>query len=186
MLCRNCGLRPATTHIKRVINGKVEEYHLCSQCAEKMNVSAFDLFNLSDLWGSFFGDRLPNEPSINQKRCQSCGSTFADIARLGKLGCPDCYSEFYDELLPSLRKIHGKTHHVGKVPNCADDKTKAGYEINDLKKELNEAITNEEYEKAAQIRDKIKLLEEKRNGVNIEAEAEQTKASDKKEDSENE
>lgn len=181
MLCRNCGLRPATTHIKRVINGKVEEYHLCSQCAEKLNVSAFDPFNLSDLWGSFFGDRLPNEPSVNQKRCSKCGSSFADIARLGKLGCPECYNEFYDELLPSLRKIHGKTHHVGKVPNCADDKTKAGYEINDLKKKLDDAVENEEFEKAAEIRDKIKSLENKKNSGNDDVRKE-----DKKEGENNE
>ena len=72
MLCKNCGLRPATTHIKRVVNGKVSEYHLCSECANKMNISAFSPFDLSELWGSFFGDRLPQSKSIAQKTCSSC------------------------------------------------------------------------------------------------------------------
>lgn len=161
MLCKNCGLRPATTHIKRVINGRVEEYHLCADCAKKMNVSAFDPFDLSELWGSFFGDRMPDSPAINQKRCKTCGSSFSDIANLGKLGCPDCYSEFYNELLPSLRKIHGKTRHVGKVPNSANENTKAGYMISDLKKKLADAVENEDYEQAATLRDQIKEYEKK-------------------------
>lgn len=163
MLCKNCGLRPATTHIKRVINGRVEEYHLCAECAKKMNVSAFDPFDLSELWGSFFGDRMPDSPSINQKRCKTCGSSFSDIANLGKLGCPDCYSEFYNELLPSLRKIHGKTRHVGKLPNSANENTKAGYMIADLKKKLADAVENEDYEQAATLRDQIKEYEKKMN-----------------------
>lgn len=163
MLCKNCGLRPATTHIKRVINGRIEEYHLCAECAKKLNVSAFDPFDLSELWGSFFGDRQPDSPSLNQKRCKTCGSSFADIANSGKLGCPDCYSEFNDELLPSLRKIHGKTRHVGRVPGSANENTKTGYMINDLKKQLADAVENEDYEQAAKLRDQIKAYEQKPN-----------------------
>lgn len=168
MLCKNCGLRPATTHIKRVINGRVEEYHLCAECAKKLNVSAFDPFDLSELWSSFFGDRLPDSPALNQKRCKRCGSSFSDIANSGKLGCPDCYSEFYDELLPSLRKIHGKTRHVGRVPNSANEDTKAGYMINDLKKQLTDAVENENYEQAAKLRDQIREYEQKLNSDNAE------------------
>lgn len=166
MLCKNCGLRPTTTHIKRIVNGRAEEYHLCSECAKKLNISAYDPFDLSDLWGSFFGDRLPGVAE-NQKQCKSCGATFAEIARKGKLGCPDCYDEFYNELLPSLRKMHGKTRHVGKVPNCADNETKASYMLTDLKKKLDEAVESENYELAAKLRDEIKSIEsmnEKKDG----------------------
>ncbi len=159
MLCKNCGLRPATTHIKRVINGRVEEYHLCADCANKLNVSAFDPFDLSQLWGSFFGDRMPQSQALNQKSCPGCGQTFSQVAKLGKLGCPECYTAFYDDLLPSLRKIHGKTRHVGRVPHSADEGTKASYQITDLKKKLEEAIENENYEDAAKIRDEIKAIE---------------------------
>lgn len=181
MLCKNCGLRPATTHIKRVINGRVEEYHLCSECAKKLNVSSFDPFDLSELWGSFFGDRLPQTGTLAQKTCPSCNSTFAEIARLGKLGCPDCYTAFYDELLPSLRKLHGKTKHVGKVPYTADDQTKSSYKIAELKKQLDDAVESENYEQAAKIRDKIKALEKENESAKKES-----PKNEKKEDGNNE
>lgn len=178
MLCKNCGLRPATTHIKRVINGKTEEFHLCAECAQKLNVGSFNPFDLSELWGAFFGDRLPNEPSLGQKRCRRCGSSFSEIAQSGKLGCPDCYTEFYDELLPSLRKMHGKTRHVGKVPHSADDSVKSSYKITDLKKQLDSAIESENYEKAAALRDEIHALEDQMKSSE--------QAADKKEEQGNE
>ena len=36
MLCKNCGKNPATTHIKTIVNGKLTEYDLCSECAREM------------------------------------------------------------------------------------------------------------------------------------------------------
>lgn len=178
MLCKNCGLRPATTHVKRVINGRVEEYHLCSECANKLNVSVYDAIDLSELWGAFFGDRLPNSVTTNQKKCNSCGSTFAEIARLGKLGCADCYSMFCDELLPSLRKMHGKTRHVGKVPNNIDKQTQNSYKIAELKKKLEEAVESENYEDAAKFRDEIKLIENQNSSSEDMVTSEQSKAGD--------
>ena len=159
MLCKNCGLRPATTHIKKIINGKVEEYHLCSECAAKLNVSSFDPFDWSEIWGSFFGSKLPPDSGAGQKKCKSCGVSFSEIAKSGRLGCPDCYDTFYDELLPSLRKMHGKTKHVGRAPGAAVEDNTTENEIIDLKSQLDTAIEQENYEQPAVLRDKIRELE---------------------------
>ena len=86
----------------------------------------------------------------DQVRCSGCGSTFQDIAATGRAGCAKCYDTFYDQLLPSLQRLHGKTRHAGKLP------ASAGIEA----KSLSLAIEKQEFEKAAALRDEIKALEQ--------------------------
>ena len=38
MMCQNCGKSPATTHVKRTVNGKTAEWHLCAECAAKQGL----------------------------------------------------------------------------------------------------------------------------------------------------
>ncbi len=159
MLCANCKKNEATTYIKQTINGVTNEYHLCSECAQKLGMAGFDPFDVSDLWSSLFEDRMPAVAHL--LTCDSCKSTFDQIAKRGKLGCPECYTTFREQLMPSIRQMHGKTRHVGKVPGSVPQEVKTESEIDKLKRLLNEAVTREDYEKAAEYRDQIKALEKK-------------------------
>ncbi len=163
MLCQSCQKKQATTHIKSVVNGEVTEYNLCPECAKKMgygNIFADFSTDFSSLLGSIFGvgqqQVLPDA-----KRCPECGSTFADIARNGKVGCASCYDVFYDRLLPTIRRIHGNTEHIGKAASSADESVRIKNEAEELKQQLQQAIDEQEFEKAAQLRDRIKELEGK-------------------------
>ena len=163
MLCKNCGKRQATTHVKRTINGVTQEYHLCHECAIKLGISGINPFDLSDLWGTLFGES--GQKSIqSEKKCPSCNNSFNQIAKSGKMGCPDCYTTFYEELLPSLNKLHGKAEHIGKVPNHADKKAKAEYRLRKMKEDLKTAIEKEDFETAAKLRDDIRGLETEMGG----------------------
>ena len=122
MLCQNCGKNEATTHIKQIINGDMAESHLCSECAAHLGYS--DMFsgfglNLSELFGGFLGDMTPSMSSIGTKRCAKCGTSFDEIVRDGRVGCADCYRTFYDRLLPSIQRIHGKIKHNGKTVSAS-------------------------------------------------------------------
>ena len=60
MMCQNCGKNPATTHIKTIVNGKLAEYDLCSECARAKGYKSFfnfdDMdFDFNNLLGSFIG-----------------------------------------------------------------------------------------------------------------------------------
>ena len=159
MLCEKCGKHTATTHLKRTINGKTTEHHLCSACAAQEGIGGvFGGLNLGNFWGSLLA-----EPAVQSAgdvaRCESCGKTFREIASSGRAGCPACYTAFYDRLLPSIQRIHGKTAHVGKVPVGADDTVRRERELQDLRDKLNRAIAAQEYEKCAEIRDRIRELE---------------------------
>lgn len=161
MLCQVCQKKQATTHIKSVVNGEVTQYNLCADCAKKMGYgNIFSDFNsdFSSLLGSIFGTGQ-QQVLPDGKRCPTCGSSFSDIARSGKVGCAQCYDVFYDRLLPTIRRIHGNTEHTGKSAIAADEKTKAQNELESLKQQLSAAIEAQEFEKAAQLRDKIKELE---------------------------
>ena len=165
MLCQNCGKNEATTHIKQIINGDMAESHLCSDCASHLGYS--DVFsgfglNLSGLFGGFLGDMMPSISAGKSPRCPKCGTSFEEIVRSGKVGCADCYRTFYDKLLPSIQRIHGKIKHSGKVTNSAPVESKeetTEEKIEKLKIAMNEAVAKQEFETAAKIRDEIKALE---------------------------
>ncbi len=108
-----------------------------------------------------------------RKKCSVCGSTFSDITERGKVGCADCYETFANLLRPTIERIHGRTSHEGKLPGKsvppAKEPNKAKPQpaavptdnVAALKAELKRAIDAEEYEKAAELRDKIRSLENK-------------------------
>ena len=162
MLCENCKSASATTHIKKTVNGVTKEFYLCPNCASKLGFSNFDFFDVDDFWGSFFENKA--RVSKNLKRCKTCNASFDEIVKLGKMGCPDCYVEFKDEILPSLVKIHGNIEHKGFSPDSVKKFDSKFDEIKKLQEELKVAIQNEEFEKAAEIRDAIKVRKEELDG----------------------
>lgn len=164
MLCQNCGKYDATTHVKRIINGEAAEAHLCGDCARALGYT--DVFGgfgntFGDLLGSFFGEVPKSTLTTRAVRCEKCGNTFNDIVNSGKIGCADCYTTFYDKLLPSLQRIHGKTRHEGKNPAIIKaEVTNSVNSIEDLEEQLKIAIDEQNFEKAAELRDKINELKE--------------------------
>ena len=97
--------------------------------------------------------------AIKEKACPKCRSTYRRFQSLGKVGCEACYETFKDELSPLIRRVQIKGEHIGKIPEHAAFDIKRKREITRLKTELSHAIQAEEFEKAAELRDKIKLLE---------------------------
>ena len=166
MKCQKCGANNANTHVKTIINGEFKEYDLCSECAHKMgytNVFADMDNDFSNLLGSFFGNVLPARTQAT--RCEFCGSTYSEIAKTGQVGCANCYKLFADQLYPSIRRIHGNTTHCGKNSgrSAAAEKKPAEMtkeeKLADMKKQLDAAVKEQNFELAAELRDKIKETE---------------------------
>lgn len=166
MLCQCCGENTATTFIQKTVNGLTTTMHLCAECAAKQGVSLWNSFDLGDFWGNLFA-----EPSVRAQadtvRCEGCGHSFPEIAQSGRAGCPLCYTTFYDRLQPSIERIHGKAHHVGKAPSGASKRVLKENHLADLKRQLGESIARQEYEACARLRDQIRALE---NGESTEEE----------------
>ena len=162
MLCQNCERSEATTHIKRVVNGDTAESHLCADCAAHLGYgdffSGFGL-NLGELFGGVYENGLVGQAKVKAVRCPKCGCSFEDIVRDGKLGCAQCYTTFYDKLLPSLQRIHGRIEHNGKISQVAGEATKKKSRLEELREELGAAIEEQNFEQAAKLRDEIKEME---------------------------
>ena len=160
MLCQSCKQREATSHIHSVINGVVQDTYLCSECAAKMQKSGFSNDGLFDLFSSFLEGNSTQKNE--QPKCDCCGMTFEEISKKGRVGCSNCYITFSRELEPSLLRIHGRTVHVGKRLSGFEEQSvslegdEEKTQIEKLKEELKSAVENEEYEKAAVIRDEIR------------------------------
>lgn len=169
MLCQHCKKNEATTVVKTMINGEYAEYRLCHECAHELGYdSMFPDFSadFGGLLSSFFSNALP--AISGAAHCSTCGSTLNDIKRSGKVGCADCYDTFFSELMPTIRNIHGNTEHKGKRPNVIEytvnedkkDQTESEEDkLSALRAELKKAIEDENFERAAQLRDEIKELE---------------------------
>jgi protein arginine kinase activator len=102
--------------------------------------------------------------------CPQCGLSYAEFRRLGRLGCEACYETFRDDLKPLLRRVHGSTAHAGAVPAHLERGLESRREIKRLRSELDLAVRREEYERAAELRDAIREIEERaRRESNAEA-----------------
>ena len=94
----------------------------------------------------------------NTLKCPVCNKSFEEIANDGKMGCAECYAVFYDKLLPSLNRIHGKASYVGIRPQKNGTYSDIEISISVLKKALETAVNEQNFELAAQLRDEINLL----------------------------
>ncbi len=163
MICQNCNKNEANMHIKRIINGRAAEVHLCSDCARFLGYGeAFSGFGLG--LGELLGEILSKNENAGSgsQRCPGCDKSFEEIAGDGKMGCAECYNVFYDKLMPSLNKIHGKATYVGSKPQKSENDLKT--ELFELKNQLENAIQEQNFELAAQLRDKINLILAERGG----------------------
>lgn len=157
MLCQCCSRNTATTRVKTIVGGELKEYMLCPVCAQKMGYG--QLFGISP--GSLLGGFLKNiEQSSEPFVCPACETTFEEVVRTGRVGCAHCYEAFYDKLIPAIQRIHGNTVHSGKSPvHSILQKKDAPEKIAVLQKELQKAVESQEYERAAELRDRIRELE---------------------------
>ncbi len=165
MQCDECGNRPATVHITKIENGKKTDRHLCEQCAVEHNALSINTtFSINDILTGLMksGNVLPIKVDIQKDiKCDVCGLSYNTFRETGRFGCSHCYKVFGDRLNPLFKKLHGNTNHTGKIPNNAGSRMKLAREIERLKQELNTAVSIEEYERAAELRDQIKELSNK-------------------------
>ncbi len=163
MLCDDCGKRVATVHITKIQNGKKTDFHLCEQCAMSKNpISISTSFSINDILTGILNnaDYFPMKFDFAEElKCSVCGLTYSRFRETGRFGCGNCYKTFGDKLNPLFRRLHGNISHFGKIPVRTGSKMKQAREIEKLKAALSNAVKNEEYEKAADIRDRIRELD---------------------------
>lgn len=164
MPCDHCGERPAVIHLTQIVNNQVTKQHLCEICAEAKGIQteqAADQLPLAEFLATLggIGEALPSRPN-EQGACVACGATLDDFRESGRLGCPVCYTTFEESLRTLLRRIHGASRHIGRgyvSPDAAPPPPEE--RLVALRAELKRAIEAENFERAAELRDRLRAAE---------------------------
>ena len=176
MTCDICAKKKATVHLTEIVDEQMSEMHLCEECARQKSSQMEQQFGLGDLLAGLSdpGKTAASKESdkVSVLKCSRCGLPYEDFRKFGRLGCGECYTSFKEHLTGLLRKIHGSNKYLGKTPSTYPDGQKESLsegsiallpsdDLEDLKQQLKSAISAEDFEKAALIRDKIRNVEQK-------------------------
>ncbi|MEM9366425.1 MAG: UvrB/UvrC motif-containing protein [Planctomycetota bacterium] len=164
MKCLYCE-KPATFHITELTGDDGPQVlHLCEQCARSM-LQKNESSPIASVAGALskqlqLGQTKEELAELDQKECPVCGITFFEFRNSGRLGCPMDYTHFESDLAPLLMNIHDSLEHVGKRPRRGAGVVEAEGELIRLRKEMDDAVSREDYERASEIRDQIQDIQE--------------------------
>ncbi|MGB2863089.1 MAG: UvrB/UvrC motif-containing protein [Sedimentisphaerales bacterium] len=164
MQCQICNKNDATIHLTEIADGVRTEMHICEQCAIEQDIAVKSHIPINELLSNLLAVQPSDDelsgPSEQKLACPNCGFTLAQFRKEGVLGCPSDYEVFEKTLLSLIDKAHdGKTTHCGKIPLKTPQDTKKQMEMLNLRQQLEAAVISEDYELAAELRDKIKQSE---------------------------
>lgn len=162
-VCQVCQQKTAKIHITQIHNSQVHEFHICPECAREHGVDGTEIkpFFSPDEAGIGISPREDNEEqrALDVKTCSSCGQTYRGFRESGRLGCAHCYDTFAQEIEPLLRKIQAGLKHTGKVPGGEPLVMDVVPLIQRKREQLRLAVSSEDFEAAARLRDEIRTLE---------------------------
>ncbi len=138
MLCDKCKKNQANIHVSRIINGVKYEQNLCMECA---GVNANQMFGMFPGFENMFED---------MQQAIMVGAPAAE-AQTGSLSDTDF--EAMGLKLPSLGADTAKP-----LPKEKEET------LEELKQQLATAVSEEKYERAAELRDRIYIMEKKLTG----------------------
>ena len=160
MLCDQCGENEAIIHLTNIQNNQITTSHLCDSCAAENGVDPG--LTMADQPLTDFlaqtGKAIAESSAVGP--CAFCGMKLEDFKKKGRVGCSHCYVTFDLHLRNLLRRLHGSSQHVGEVylsPVAVGNDPRR--ELLDLREQLKRAVDSENFELAADLRDRIKVLE---------------------------
>jgi protein arginine kinase activator len=131
-----------------VVGGELKRTDLCAECAQEsgaMHPSGF-LSPEALVTGS------ETSPGASQEKCPACGYPLDTLSKTGRLGCAVCYEKFSAHLTTALQESQKGLVHLGKRSGRKNARRE------DLEAELQQLVRSEQYEEAAQVRDRIAKL----------------------------
>lgn len=166
MKCTNCGKNNAVYHYHFNLNGQEQEAHLCPACAGKLQPEREFAAKSREMFGDMFDDGFfggfPDQRSFGGGLLNSFfgGDPFeglfgGSLSPFALLGAPRIEISFPE----TERGETGTGKAEGGKRAEVDPELAARRELNALRARMEEAVKNEEFEKAAQLRDRIRAME---------------------------
>ncbi len=162
MKCECCHKKDATIHLTQVIDGEVKKLNLCQECALENGIDLNSPISITDVLLGLGVQPQSTGPAATEfdLSCSRCQMTRAEFKKCARLGCPECYNAFMGELSALTKAMHHSSQHVGKIPARQGNEARITAQIAALKKDIETAIAKEQYEVAANLRDKIIALKD--------------------------
>jgi protein arginine kinase activator len=162
MLCDHCKERDAVVHLTRIVDNAVTQLHLCEKCAAEKGVEttiALPQHPLGEILQAVQSQASP-ATAADATVCAFCGATARDFRATGRLGCAHCYDSMESSLRELLRRLHGSSKHVGRRYEAPRPETLAEVDVRtELRDKLQRAVDAEQFELAAELRDKLRVME---------------------------
>lgn len=175
MRCQICQKNDVAIKMTRLVNGEMVDYHVCHECADKvsphmnkvrkksspskMTVEHLlkELISQSDPTG---GPAARVEDLAEIPTCPECGTDYARFRQTFMMGCPACYDAFGERLIADLQKIQGATRHVEGKRRSSGNVADLQARLLALRRELDESVLDEDFERAARLRDQIRQIQQ--------------------------
>lgn len=169
--------------LTQIVNGQMSELALCEECAKARGL--FDPQSLT-FAEKFFPEEFKKQvdkivrelaggdaeklPAAAEAACDVitacpvCRFTLEDYRRTNRLGCPDCYTFLANELSSEQETQEADAN----APDAAEPAQQDSMQepaprarkksVKALEAELQRAVEREDYERAAELRDEIKAI----------------------------
>ncbi len=153
MKCENCGKNEVAFVYQSNINGHVTEKHLCSECAEKLGytqkIAAHSQRMMRSLFSnSLFEDFFTPYPTL--------------LGRMSRM-LEDPFDDFFTDMpalgAPAEVKQESPKSQDALLEQAEQDQIAKTRQLNALRMEMQRAVSEENFERAAELRDQIHSLE---------------------------
>ena len=172
MVCERCNKKKVTVFYRESIGGRERAFRLCGECADALE-EAGELEDVSASVAGFMAPRFLSDErrfllpfhgaaagdTQAEAVCSACGIAFREVAAAGQVGCAACYARFGGELERAIRSAHGRAEHAGRVSAGYRARQELEARLAGLKNQLKDAVSREDFESAAELRDHIRALE---------------------------
>ena len=162
--CDMCHQHPATVVSASIVGKKKNIMHLCSFCASKQHGVDTKGAKVEIVVKKGTAKLLAEDKAPSTARCPQCGLHYEKFKEAGRFSCHACYGAFEPQLERLLKRIHGAVQHCGKGRIQPRELPVAPEELKTLREELEAAVAEESFERAADLRDRIIRLEKEDSG----------------------
>lgn len=160
MVCESCKERDAVVQHIQVTPTGVKNVHLCDKCANEKGVETTISMQQHPLGDLVQAVQQASNATADALSCSFCGYTQRDFRMTGRLGCAHCYEALENSLRALLRQLHGNSKHVGVRYTAPLVRMEESVDsIHDLEDRLRRAVQAEQFELAAELRDRIRVIE---------------------------
>jgi len=160
MKCHSCGEREGVVSLTQIVEGDVRTIALCAQCASEKGIETAAGLGDTPLGGflAALGEGAAGTPGDpDGPVCSGCGASLRDFRETGRVGCAECYRSFEAPLRELLRRLHGSTHHSGmRYASSGEPVPEPAANTQELRDQLRRAIESEQFELAAELRDRLR------------------------------